>query len=114
MSTAETKTITLAGQSYDVPPVAFRNAAKILPLVDKTFLAIRENRLDEESILNIGRIVYLGITRPDGITEEIFLSWAAPLSEMVAAALVVAAQANMKATPPGEAPGAKAPSTSTN
>src|SRR5580698_2831782 len=97
MSTAETKTVTLAGQSYDVPPVTFRNAAKIVPLVDKTFLAIRESRLDEDSILNLGRIVYLGIVKPETVTEEIFLNWQVPLAEMIAAALVVAQQTNMKA-----------------
>jgi hypothetical protein len=110
-----------------VPPVTFRNAAKIVPLVDKTFLAIRENRLEEESILNLGRIVYLGMAKPEGITEEMFLSWQVPLMEMTDAALVVAAQANMKAAPPpeegvaivapGEGAGAmspQSPSTSTN
>lgn len=115
MSTAETKTVTLGGQSYNVPPVTFRNAAKIVPLVDKTFLSIRENRLDEESILNLGRIVYLGIVKPDGLTEEAFMNMQASLPDMIAAALVVAQQANMKATPPGEATGEKIPqSTSTN
>jgi hypothetical protein len=109
MSTAETKTVTLAGQIFDVPPVTFRNCAKIVPLVEKTFLAIRENRLEEESILNLGRIVYLGIVKPDDATEEMFLSWTVPLSEMIAAALVVAQQANMKATQPGEAAGEKIP-----
>jgi len=117
MSTAETKTVTLAGQTYDVPPVTFRNAAKIVPLVDKTFLAIRESRLDEDSILNLGRIVYLGITKPDDITEQLFLEQNIGLSEMIAAALVVAAQTNMKAQTPGEAAAGTAPqnpSTSTN
>ena len=118
MSTAETKTVTLAGQSYNVPPVPFRSCAKIVPLVDKTFQAIRENRLDEESILNLGRIVYLGIKPclPDGVfgAEETFLSQAIPLQEMIAAALVVAVQANMKAAPPGEATGVSIPLTSTN
>jgi hypothetical protein len=114
MSTAETKTVTLAGQTYDVPPVTFRNCAKIVPLVDKTFLAIRENRLEEESILNLGRIVYLGIVKPDGLTEDAFLNFNVPLPEMIAAALVVAAQANMKATPPGEATGAESPQTLTS
>jgi len=114
MSTAETKIINLAGQTYDVPPVTFRNAAKIVPLVCKTLMAIRENRLDEESILNLGRIVYLGITKPEGVTEEMFLQRAVPLTEMIAAALVVAAQADMKETPPGEATGAVSPQTSTN
>jgi hypothetical protein len=109
MSTAETKTVTLAGQTYDVPPVTFRNAAKIVPLVDKTFIAIRENRLDEESILNLGRIVYLGIVKHDTVTEEAFLNLQVPLHEMIAAALVVAAQTNMKAQSPGEATGEKIP-----
>ena len=86
-----------------------------MPLVDRTFLAIRESRLDEESILNLGRIVYLGIVKPEGVTEEMLLNWQVPLAEMIAAALVVAAQANMKAAPPGEATGEKVPlSTSTN
>jgi hypothetical protein len=114
MSTAETKTVTLAGQTYDVPPVPFCTAADIVPLVDKTFLAIRENRLEKESILNLGRIVYLGITKPDGLTEEAFLKQAIGLHDMIAAALVVAAQANMKATPPGEAAGAASPQTLTS
>ena len=109
MSTAETKTVTLAGQTYEVPPVTFRNAAKIVPLVDKTFLAIRENRLEEESILNLGRIVYLGMAKPEGLIEADFLEQNIGLQEMIAAALVVAAQANMKATPPGEALGEKVP-----
>lgn len=114
MSTAETKTITLAGQSYDVPPVTFRNAAKIVPLVEKTFLAMRENRLEEESILNLGRIVFLGIIRPDGLTEEAFLNMQASLPDMIAAAVVIAQQANMKAQTPGEAPAAPSRPTSTN
>ena len=114
MSTAETKTVTLGGQPYDVPPVTFSNAAKIVPLVDKTFLAIRENRLDEESILNLGRIVYLGIAKPVELTEPQFLEQNIGLQEMIAAALVVAGQANMKATPPGEAQGATSPPTSTS
>jgi hypothetical protein len=114
MSTAETKTVTLAGQSYNVPPVTFRNAAKIVPLVDKTFLAIRESRLDEESILNLGRIVYLGIERPPEMSEDWLLNLNVSLSDMIAAALVVAAQANMKAQTPGEATGAASPQTSTN
>jgi hypothetical protein len=105
MSTAEVKTVTLAGQSYDVPPVTFRNAAKIVPLVDKTFQAIRENRLEEESILNLGRIVYLGIGKPESLTEQAFLEQNVGLQEMIAAALVVAAQANMRAQTPGEAAG---------
>jgi hypothetical protein len=109
MSTAETKTVTLAGQTYDVPPVTFRNAAKIVPLVDKTFLAIRENRLEEESILNLGRIVYLGIANPGSLTEQTFLEQSIGLPEMIAAALVVAAQANMKAAPPGEVQAGTAP-----
>ena len=109
MSTAETKTVSLAGHTYEVPPVTFRNAAKIVPLVDKTFVAIRENRLDEESILNLGRIVYLGIAKKDGVTEEAFLNLQVPLHEMIAAALVVAAQTNMKAQPPGEAVAGIAP-----
>jgi hypothetical protein len=114
MSTAETKTVTLAAQTYDVPPVTFRNAAKIVPLVEKTFLALRENRLEEESILNLGRIVYLGIAKPGELTEELFLDQRAGLQEMIAAALVVAAQANMKAASPGEAKGAESPQTSTS
>jgi len=114
MSTAETKTVILAGQTYDVPPVTFRNAAKIVPLVDKTFQAIRENRLDEESILNLGRIVYLGIANKGGLTEDGFLDLRMHLHEMIAAALVVAAQTNMKAQSPGEATGAASPQTSTN
>lgn len=114
MSTAETKTVTLAGQTYEVPPVPFRSAAKIVPLVDKTFLAIREKRLDEESILDLGRIVFLGITKPDAMTEEAFLDRQIAFAEMISAALVVASQANMKATPPGEAMGEKIPPTSTN
>ena len=109
MSTAETKTVTLAGQTYDVPPVPFCTAADIMPLVDKTFLAIRENRLEKESILNVGRIVYLGIAKPDDLTEEDFLRQAIGLPEMIAAALVVAAQANMKAAPPGEVQAGTAP-----
>jgi hypothetical protein len=114
MSTAETKTITLAGQTYDVPPVTFRNAAKIVPLVENTFLAIKENKLEEESILNLGRIVYLGIMKPEGVTEETFLNWEVPITEMIAGALVVAAQTNMKASTPGEVTGAVSPQTSTN
>jgi hypothetical protein len=109
MSTAETKTVTLAGLSYEVPPVTFRNAAKIVPLIDKTFLAIRENRLEEESILNLGRLVYLGISKPAEFTEDQFLEQRVGVQEMIAAALVIAAQANMKATPPGEATGEKLP-----
>ncbi len=109
MSTAETKTITLAGQTYEVPPVTFRNAAKILPLVDKTFLGMREKRLDEDSILNLGRIVYWAITKPAEMTEEVFLNQNIELQEMITAALVVVAQANMKATKPGEAQGATNP-----
>lgn len=114
MSTAESKSVTLGGVVYDVPPVPFKACAKILPLVDKTFLAVRENRLDEESIINLGRIVYLAITKPPELTEEAFLSLTVPLSEMVAAAVVVAQQANMKATTPGEATGVKSPQISTN
>jgi len=114
MSTAETKTVTLGGQTYNVPPVHFCLCAKIVPLVDKTFAAVREKRLDEESILNLGRIVYMGIVKPDDLTEELFLNRPASLPDMIAAAIVVAQQANMKATPPGEATGAESPQTSTN
>jgi hypothetical protein len=117
MSTAETKSVTLGGVSYDVPPVPFNVCAKIIPLVDKTFNALRANKLDEESILSLGSIVYLGIAKPPALTEEIFLSYAVPLAEMIAAAVAVAQQANMKAQSPGEAAAGTAPqipSTSTN
>jgi len=108
MSTAESKTVTLGEKSYDVPPVAFCNAAKIVPLVDKTFLAMRENRLEEEQILNLGRIVYAGIAKPsmsDGspMSEADFLAQTIGLQEMIAAAVVVASQANMRPVTPGEA-----------
>ena len=103
MSTAETKSVTLGDVMYDVPPVPFKTCAKVLPLIDKTFLALREDRLNEESILNLGRIVYLGIAKPLEISEEAFLEYTIPLSQMVAAALVVAQQANMKVQTPGEA-----------
>jgi hypothetical protein len=109
MSTAETKAVVLGNKAYEVPPVPFKNCAKIVPLVEKTFAAIRENRLDEESILNLGRIVYLGIEKDPALTEEMFLGGTVSLQEMIAAALVVAQQANMKATPPGEAVAGTAP-----
>jgi hypothetical protein len=105
MSTAETKSVTLAGVTYDVPPVPFNMCAKIIPLIDKTFPAIREGRLDEETILSVGRIVYLGIENTQELTEERFLARSMSIADMIAAALVVAQQANMKATPPGEAKG---------
>jgi hypothetical protein len=118
MSTAETKTVTLAGQSYDVPPVTFRNAAKIHPLVEKSFAAAREKKeakqpLEEETLIQLGQIVYHGIEKPDGMTEEVFLDLVVSPHEMTNAALVVAQQAGLVLTP-GEAAGATSPQTSTS
>lgn len=112
MSTAETKAVTLGDYTYEVPPVPFNMCAKIVPIVSRTFLAIRDNKLDEESILNLGRIVYLAINKTPELTEEAFLSRAVPLPQMIGAATVVTQQANMRQSIPGEAKGAESPQTS--
>jgi hypothetical protein len=119
MSTAETKTITLAGQPYDVPPVTFRNASRIHPLVEKAFAAVREKKrdggvLEEQTYIQLGQIVYSGISKTSGMTEDQFLDLIVRPHEMMNAAVIVAQQAGMVETP-GEAEGVSSPQqTSTN
>lgn len=118
MSTAETKSVNLAGVEYEVPPVSFRNAARIHPLVDKALAAVREKAksnspLDEATYLDLGKIVFCGIRKPEGMNEDDFLDLVIMPHEMTNAALVVARQAGLVMTP-GEAAGATSPQTSTN
>jgi hypothetical protein len=106
MSTAETKTVMLAGVAYEVPPVSFRNAAKIHPRVEKAFATIRAREinsvLDEETYIQLGEIVYYGIAKSKDLTPDAFLDLVIPPHEMMNAAVVVAWQAGMVASP-GEA-----------
>jgi len=109
MSTAETKTVTLAGQTFDVPPVTFRNAAKIVPLVEKTCLAMKVKGLEEDVLLQIADVVFLGIEKPEGFTKDDLIDLPTSYQEMSAAMFVVAQQAGMKVVTPGEAMAGKAP-----
>jgi hypothetical protein len=117
-SSGEDPSITLGGVSYAVPPIAFREVSKILPLVDTIFNSVRANDLSENVIEGLGKIIYYGLKRGlEGLSYDDFIDRPATVSEMMNAALVVCRQAGLKTkdVDPGEAAGEKIPlQTSTN
>ena len=100
--------VTLDGKDYKVPQIAFREASKILPLVNSTFAMMRTNAFTEDSLLTLATIVFYGLKRqhPD-LTLDAVLDMKVSFGEMMNAALVVCRQCglNMKDEAPGEAKG---------
>ena len=116
-SSDENPTVTLGGTDYPVPPVAFREVSKILPLVSKVFTGMRGNEMSEDLLDGLGKIIYYGIKRGQpGLSYDDFIDRPATTAEMMTAALVVCKQAGLKVKEPesGEAKGATPPQTSTN
>ena len=107
-------TVTLEGKQYRVPPVAFREASKILPLINSTFDMIRTNAFTEDALVRLATIVFYGLKREHKeLTLDGILDMQAGLSEMVDAALVVCRQCGLKMKEPasGEAKGTQSPLT---
>ena len=116
-SSDENPTVALGGVDYPVPPVAFREVSKILPLVSKVFSGMRSGELNEEMLDGLGKIIYYGIKRGQpGLSYDDFIDRPATTAEMMAAALVVCRQAGLKVKEPklGEAKGETPPPTSTS
>lgn len=105
--------VTLGGTVYTVPPVAFREVSKILPLINPVFTSIRANDLSEAILEGLGKIIFYGVKRgcPELKYEE-FIDRPATVEEMVTAAIAICDQAGLKrkADVSGEAAGAKTPS----
>jgi len=104
--------------SYEVPPIAFREVSKIMPLVNTIFKSVRSNDLSEPVMEGLGKIIYYGIKRgTKDLSYEDFIDRPATLAEMMTAALVICKQAGLKLkdADAGEARGEKVPlQTSTN
>ena len=102
-------TVTLAGQTFDVLPIAFREASKIVPLVGEVF---SRKSLSEETLEGMAKIVFYGIKRgAPGMTLDALLDLPVSITEMTEAALVVCKQAGLRSkdSQPGEATGAQSP-----
>jgi hypothetical protein len=112
ISAEDAPTITLGGTTYTVPPIAFREVSKILPLVNKVFTGMRANSISEEVLEGLGKIIFYGIKKgAEGLTYDDFIDRPATTAEMMEAALTVCKQAGLKVkdSEPGEAKGETVP-----
>jgi len=110
----ESPSVILAGKSYPVPPLAFREVSKIVPIVGTVF---SKEGMSEASLEALAKVVFYGIKRgaPD-LTLDALLDMPVTIEEMSAAALVICAQAGLKKkdASAGEAKGAMKPPISKN
>ncbi len=114
ISAEDAPTISLGGMTYTVPPIAFREVSKILPLVSKVFTGMRTKEISEDVLEGLGKIIYYGIKRgAEGLTYDEFIDRPATTAEMMEAALTVCKQAGLKVkdSEPGEAKGETVPQT---
>jgi hypothetical protein len=110
----ENPTINLAGQSYQVKPLAFRDVSKILPVVGNAFSS---PRMSEDQLTALAQIVFYGLRKahPD-LTLDAVLDMPVSVEEMTAAAVTICQRAGLKKkeSDSGEAKAASTPPTLMN
>ena len=104
--------VKLGPASYSVPPIPFRVATKIVPMI-----MARPNIATEEGFTAVSKIIFLGISiSTPGLTYESFMDGHYRLEELMAALSIISTQAGLKAkeSSPGEAMGVTSPLISKN
>lgn len=101
----EFPTITVAGQTCIIPPLAPRQNRRIIPKMSRIGV-IDFNKLDESSLDDLYGIIYWALTRAYEIAENDFMDMEIPLTEIMPAVVVITQQTGLATLrQPGEEPG---------